>query len=156
MTLSIPQRPLPAGVVGLPASVRGPRQEHREAAPSGTLIVGQAIKVKGQIESCQNLVVEGRVEASLVAQSLAVLKNGLFKGTAVVDRADIAGHFEGTLTVRGQLSIKGSGRAAGHIRYERVKIESGGEIAGDVAVGAGAEDGAEAAAPAKRQKGHLA
>ena len=48
--------------------VRGLRQEHREAAPSGTLLVGQAIKVKGQIESCQYLVVEGRVEAGIAAE----------------------------------------------------------------------------------------
>ncbi len=154
MTLSIPQRPLPAGVIGMPASERGPRQERREATPSGTLIVGQAIKFKGQIDSCQNLIVEGRVEASLAAQSLTVLKGGLFKGTATVDKADIAGHFEGKLTVRGQLSIMGSGRAAGHIRYERIRIETGGEIAGEVAVGA--ETGPAAKAPAKRKKGQLA
>ncbi len=156
MTLSIPQRSLPAGVIGLPASERGPRHERREAAPSGTLIVGQAIKVKGQIESCQNLVVEGRVEASLSAESLTVLKDGLFKGTAVVDKADIAGHFEGTLTVRGQLSIKGSGRAAGHIRYQRITIEGGGEIAGDVASGTKADVESKSARPAKRKKGHVA
>jgi cytoskeletal protein CcmA (bactofilin family) len=151
MTLSTSHRPLPAGVVGL-SQIDRPRQERREAAPSGTLIVGQAIKVKGEIESCQNLVVEGRVEASLEAQSLTVLKDGQFKGTAVVDKADIAGSFDGTLTVRGQLSIKGSGRAAGRIRYERITIEGGGEIAGDVASGSETE----AAAPAKRKKGHVA
>ena len=152
MTLSTSQRPLPAGVVGLLQTGRGPRQERREAAASGTLLVGQAIKVKGQIESCQNLVVEGRVEAELAAQALSVLKGGLFKGTAEVDKADIAGSFEGTLTVHGVLTIKGSGKATGRIRYQRITIESGGEIAGDVAVGA--EE--EAAAPAKRQKGHVA
>ena len=156
MTLSTSQQPLPSGVVGLSRPDIGPRQERREAAPSGTLIVGQAIKVKGRIESCRNLVVEGRVEAELAAKSLSVLKGGLFKGTAEVDKADIAGTFAGTLTVHGQLSIKGSARAAGHISYERIKVESGGEIAGDVAVGAQAEDGAEASAPApaKRKKGH--
>ncbi len=149
MTLSTSQRSLPAGVVGLSHADRGPRQERREAAPSGTLLVGQAIKVKGQIESCQNLVVEGRVEAELAAQSLTVLKGGLFKGTAEVGKADIAGRFEGTLTVHGALAIKGSGTATGRIRYQRITIEGGGEIAGDVAVGAGAEGGAEA-------KGHVA
>ncbi len=152
MTLSTSQRPLPAGVVGLLQTGRGPRQERREPVASGTLLVGQAIKVKGQIESCQNLIVEGRVEAELAAQALSVLKGGLFKGTAEVDMADIAGSFEGTLTVHGALTIKGSGKATGRIRYQRITIEGGGEIAGDVAVGA--EE--EAAAPAKRQKGHVA
>ena len=152
MTLSTSQRSLPSGVVGLSHADRGPRQERREAVPSGTLLVGQAIKVKGQIESCQNLVVEGRVEAELAAKSLTVLKGGLVKGTAEVDKADIAGRFEGTLTVHGALAIKGSDKATGRIRYQRITIEGGGEIAGDVSVGA--EEAA--AAPAKREKGHVA
>jgi len=155
MTLSLSQRPLPTGVVGLSHPDRGPRQEHREAAPSGTLLVGQAIKVKGQIESCQNLVVEGRVD--LAAKTLTVLKGGLFKGTAVVDKADIAGNFEGSLTVHGALSIKSSGQASGRIRYQRITIDGGGEIAGDVAAGTEAEAEDEALAPAKRKKkGHVA
>ncbi len=152
MTFSTMQRSLPSGVVGLSHPDRGPRQERREAAPSGTLLVGQAIKVTGQIESCEHLVVEGQVEAELTAKSLSVLKGGLFTGTAEVAGAEIAGSVEGTLTVHGTLTIKGSGRATGHIRYERIIIEGGGEIAGDVAVGA--EE--QAAAPAKRKKGHVA
>ena len=152
MSYSTSQRPLPSGVVGLAYPDRTPRQEHHEATPSGTLLVGQAIKVKGQIDSCQTLVVEGRVEAELAAKVLTVLKGGLFKGTAEVDKADIAGHFEGTLTVHGPLSIKGSGKATGRIRYERISIEGGGEIAGDVAIGAEAEDGAGV----EHKKGHVA
>ena len=158
MTLSTLHRPLPTGIVGLAQGVRGLRQEHREAAPSGTLLVGQAIKVKGQIESCQYLVVEGRVEAGIAAKSLTVLKGGSFKGTAEVDRADIAGDFEGTLTVRGTLTIKSSGTAKGRISYQDIAIESGGKIAGDVGVSAEAQTqgGTEAATPAKRQTGHVA
>ena len=156
MTLSTSQRPLPSGVVGITHPNRAALQERREVTPSGTLLVGQAIKFKGQIESCQNLVVEGRVEAELAAKSLSVLKSGRFKGTAEVDKADISGRFEGTLTVHGTLSIRGSGTAVGRIRYERIVIESGGEIAGDVAIGAEAADGAGAVTPAKRKKGHVA
>lgn len=156
MTLSTSQRSLPSGVVGLSHADRGPRQERREAVPSGTLLVGQAIKVKGQIESCQNLVVEGRVEAELAAKSLSVLKGGLFKGTAEVDKADIAGRFEGTLTVHGALAIKGSGKATGRIRYQRITIEGGGEIAGEVWMDAEAENEAAAPAPAKHTKDQVA
>ncbi len=152
MTISTQQRPLPAGVVGLSQIERGPLSERREATPSGTLIIGRDIQVKGEIKSCQSLTVEGRVEASLATEALHVLNGGLFKGSAEVERADIAGTFEGTLTVRGQLSIKANGRVSGRIRYARINIEAGGEIAGEVAVGAEAED----AAKAKRKTGHVA
>ena len=153
MTTSTQQRPLPAGVVGLSQNARGPRPERREATPSGTLIIGRDIRVKGEIESCQNLIVEGQVEASLAAETLHVLNAGLFKGSAEVERADIAGTFEGTLTVRGRLSIKASGRVSGRVRYARINIEAGGEIAGEVAVDA--EAGAEVEDTAAA-KGHVA
>lgn len=87
-----------------------------------------------------------------------MLKGGSFKGTAEVDKADIAGDFEGTLTVRGTLTIKSSGTATGQISYQDIAIESGGKIAGDVGVGTKVEtqDGTGTAAPAKCQTGHVA
>ncbi len=136
------QRPLPAGVVGLSQLDRSRKADRNDAAPSGTLLVGQGIQVKGEIESCRTLVVEGRVEASLAASKLEVLKDGLFRGTAEVDKAEIAGTFDGTLTVRDRLIIKASGRVSGTIRYAQVSIEAGGEITGDVGV-----DGAAQARP---------
>lgn len=128
------QRPLPASVVGLSGPDRGAaaRPCQRGAAPSGTLIVGQGIQVKGEIESCRTLVVEGQVAASLDAEALEVLENGLFHGTAEVDRAEITGRFQGRLIARKQLTVKAGGRAAGTIRYVRLTVEPGGEIAGDV------------------------
>lgn len=125
-------RPLPPGVVGLAALERGQRTERRKSAPSGTLIVGEGIQVKGKIESCQRLVVEGHVEAAMSADALDVLAKGMFEGTAEVENAEIAGTFDGTLTVRGQLTIKDSGRVSGTILYGRILIEAGGEISGDI------------------------
>ena len=55
--------------------------------------------------------------------------------------------------MHGTLSIKASGEASGQIRYQRITIDGGGEIAGDVAVGT--DD--EVLAPTKRKKkGHVA
>ena len=126
------QRPLPPGVVGLSTLERGQRTERRESAPSGTLIVGEGIQVKGKIESCQRLVVEGHVEAAMSAVALEVLAKGMFEGTAEVENAEISGAFDGALTVRGQLIIKDSGRVSGIIRYGRIQIEAGGKISGEI------------------------
>ena len=128
------QRPLPTGVVGLSQLDRGRKADRNDAAPSGTLLVGQGIQVKGEIETCRSLVVEGRVEASLTASKLEVLKDGLFRGAVEVDKAEIAGTFDGTLTVRDRLTIKATGRASGVIRYGKLNVEAGGEIAGDIDV----------------------
>ncbi len=133
------QRPLPPGVVGLSTLERAQRAERPDSAPSGTLIVGEGIQVKGKIESCQRLVVEGHVEAAMTAAALEVLARGLFEGTAEVENAEIAGTFDGALTVRGQLTIKEDGRVSGTIRYGRLLVEAGGEISGEVDTSRAAE-----------------
>ncbi len=113
------------------------------------LSVGKNICLSGEITSCQKLVVEGRVEASLTdAQIIEVMPSGYFKGTVEVDEADISGLFEGTLIARNKLTIRTTGRVNGKVRYGRIVIESGGEIAGDMASLEESAPGRQHAAPA--------
>lgn len=104
-------------------------------AEAKKLIVGRDIVLSGKITSCDRLLVEGRVEADLSeTRSMEISPNGVFKGTAEIDTAEIAGRFEGSITVRQRLLIRASGKVIGTIRYGTVEIEAGGEIAGDVQV----------------------
>jgi len=115
------------------------------------LIVGRDIVLNGQITACDQLVVEGRVEAALEnSQSIEISETGVFKGSAVIEEAIISGHFEGNLTVRGELTVRATGRIEGEIRYGKLCIESGGQIIGTVEVlGAGGAGATSApAAPA--------
>ncbi len=93
----------------------------------------QDIHLSGEITSCDRLVVEGRVEASLTnVRVIEVAPNGFFKGDARVEEADICGGYEGTLIAYGQLTVRTGGRVSGSIRYGNIVIESGGEISGDM------------------------
>jgi len=99
------------------------------------LTVGPEIVLSGNITSCDRLVVEGRVEASLTdSRAIEIADSGFFKGTAEIDHAVIGGRFEGTLTVRERLTIRSTGRIQGKIRYGQIEIEPGGEISGEVQV----------------------
>jgi len=99
------------------------------------LIVGREIVLSGQITSCERLVVEGRVEASLSeSRFIEIAESGVFKGMAEIEHAEIAGTFEGTLTVRQKLWIRSTGKVTGTVRYGRIEIEEGGQIAGEVQV----------------------
>jgi cytoskeletal protein CcmA (bactofilin family) len=115
-----------------------PREEIRVARPDdGTpskLIVGPDIKLKGaEITDCDTLIVEGRVEASMDSRVIQISERGVFAGKAVIDVAEIRGHFEGDLTVRKQLLICATGKVSGKVRYGKLAVEEGGEISGDVA-----------------------
>ena len=105
-------------------------------APAGErkLVVGRDISVSGEINSCEILFVEGRVQANLGdCRVIEIAESGSFKGAAQVDRAEIAGRFEGTLTARERLVVRATGRLSGEIRYARLEVEGGGEITGQVA-----------------------
>ena len=97
------------------------------------LVVGHDIKIKGvEISDCDTLVVEGRVEATLDSRVLEIAEHGMFQGTIAVDQAEIRGRFEGEITVRSKLVIHSTGKVSGKVRYAKIKIEEGAEIAGDI------------------------
>lgn len=117
-------------------------EERKEAR----LVVGPDIKMKGvEVDDCDTLQVEGRIEATLDARVLQITEKGVFSGTVAVDNAEIHGRLEGELTVRKLLVVHASGRVTGKIRYARIKVEEGAELAGEISV----LDRAPAA-PAKR------
>jgi cytoskeletal protein CcmA (bactofilin family) len=120
--------------------LRRPTQESRPVPSKQTeepegkkLTVGKGIRLSGEITACEKLVVEGQVEADLTgAQDLVVAESGLFKGRAIVDRAEISGTFEGELTVREVLSLHGSGLIQGTLKFAEMEIQRGGRVRGTI------------------------
>ncbi|CAM3461255.1 bactofilin family protein [Paracidovorax anthurii] len=100
------------------------------------LTVGPNIKLKGvEITDCDTLVVEGTVEATMDSRVIQIAEQGAFRGSAEIDIAEIHGEFDGTLTVRQKLVIYSTGKVNGKIRYGKVVIEEGGQLAGEIESG---------------------
>ena len=138
-----------------PALAAVPRPGTAPAAPSpeGTLragdpsasrlVVGPHIKLKGvEIDDCDTLVVEGRVEATIACRAIQIAEGGTFKGSAELEDAEVRGAFEGELTVRGRLVVHATGRVAGKVRYGKLLVQEGGVIAGEIAAAQEAGRGA--------------
>jgi cytoskeletal protein CcmA (bactofilin family) len=105
-----------------------------EGTSGSRLIVGPDVKLKGaEIQDCDVLVVEGRVEATMDSRVIQIADKGAFSGKVGIDVAEIHGHFDGELTARSQLIIHSTGRVNGKIRYGKILIEEGGELSGDIA-----------------------
>ncbi len=101
------------------------------------LTVGPHIKLKSvEITDCDTLLVDGAVEATMDLRVMQINERGSFTGTAEVDTAEIRGQFDGVLRVRETLVIHATGRVSGRVRYGRIVIEEGGQLAGDVEMGA--------------------
>lgn len=121
-----------------------------EEAKGSRLTVGPDIKLRGaEITDCDTLVVEGRVEASMDSRVIQIAERGSFHGNVGIDVADIRGEFHGELTARKQLIIRATGSVSGTIRYGKLVIEEGGELAGDIASIASSTASSIASSPGK-------
>ena len=124
--------PQPAAQAGNDAQKPAEKSDERKEAK---LVVGPDIKMKGvEINDCDTLQVEGRIEATLDARVLHIADKGVFSGNVAVDSAEIHGRLEGELTVRKQLVVHATGRLSGKIRYARIKVEEGAELSGEISV----------------------
>jgi cytoskeletal protein CcmA (bactofilin family) len=124
---------VPKRVVDIPGAPRRMDQVRKPDGETKRLTVGRDIILSGEITSCDVLVVEGRVEATLSnSHAIEISSTGHFKGKAEIDEADINGSFDGTLTVRNRLLVRASGKVTGTVRYGQLEVERGGEVTGDV------------------------
>ena len=128
--------------------IHKPIDKVAEDRKEAKLVVGPDIKMKGvEVNDCDTLQVEGRIEATLDARVLQIAEKGVFSGTVAVDSAEIHGRLEGELTVRKQLVVHATGRLSGKIRYARIKVEEGAELSGEISV---LDRNQGAAGPSKR------
>lgn len=97
------------------------------------LVVGRNIKLSGDIDICESLIVEGQLEANLKdALLIEIADGGYFKGTAEVDEAHISGVFDGNIKVKKVLYLYSSGRINGNVEYASLAVEPGGVIQGNL------------------------
>jgi hypothetical protein len=81
-------------VVEIPGSPRRAESNGSGSYGDRKLVVGKEICLNGKITSCDTLVVEGEVEASLTdARLIDVANTGSFRGSATVDEAVINGRW---------------------------------------------------------------
>ncbi len=123
-SLTVPGRTASLQPIALPA---------QDSAERRTLVVGRGISVQGTVQDAERLVVEGTVEATMIqAAELAISPGGVFRGEVEVENAEVAGTIDGTLTVRGNLVVRATGRVLGTARCRRLQVEDGGQITGRI------------------------
>lgn len=123
----------PAGAMPSASAAGRANPAQRPAVERRTLVVGHGIAVHGNIQDAERLVVEGVIEsAKIEAAELAVALGGVFRGEGFVEDADIAGVFDGTITARGTLTVRATGRVIGVARCARLQVEDGGQISGQI------------------------
>lgn len=151
-----PQAAMAATRPAVPASQAPSAAPERPAAPASRvaakriLTVGPDIQMKGEITTCDRVVIEGMVDATMRdVHTVELAETGSLKGTAEVEDAEISGSFEGDLVVRGKITVYASGRVRGNITYGEIEIQRGGQISGNIRNVAEAKQASSAASGKK-------
>jgi len=126
----------PAAAPAATSSAPPPSARASEPSTGKRLIVGEGLSLSGDITACDLLVVEGSVQVTLNdTRAIEISETGRFtNGKAAVEEATISGVYEGELTVRGRLLVRGTGRVNGTIRYGELEVERGGRLSGSVEI----------------------
>jgi cytoskeletal protein CcmA (bactofilin family) len=115
------------------AAASGPASSPSGKASKRVLTVGHDIHMKGEISTCDRLVIEGSVDAELKeVHTVELAQTGSFKGSAEIEDAEISGTFEGDLIVNGRLIIYSTGKVSGNVSYGEIEIERGGQLSGAI------------------------
>jgi cytoskeletal protein CcmA (bactofilin family) len=146
-TTPLPTRnPAPASSAPASSAAAPAARAAADTSAGKRLIVGQGLSLSGDITACDLLIVEGSVQVTLNdTRAIEITETGRFtNGKAAVEEATISGVYQGELTVRGRLLVRGTGRVDGTIRYGELEVERGGRLAGTVEI---LSEPASAAAP---------
>lgn len=141
-------RPVTAPIPGAATAAHEPSRAAMGAAARHSqaskrvLTVGPDIQMKGEITTCDRVVIEGVVDAAMRdVHTVELTESGSLKGTAEVEDAEISGSFEGDITVRGKLTIYSTGKVRGNITFGEIEIQRGGQISGNVRNASDAKSG---------------
>lgn len=116
-----------------PVLLHGGGPSRAETGNERELVVGAGIELKGEVKGCRRLVVHGDAQVTVEAtDALVVGADGTFRGACEVESAEIAGRFDGTLTVRGRLLVRATGCVKGEVRFGELEIERGGQLSGNI------------------------
>ena len=116
-------------------------------------IISAGLKVIGNLESEDDIQINGRVEGDVRSRTLTILENAQVVGSVAADTVHIFGSVRGQ--VMGTLvKIAQSGQIEGDIAYQRISIEEGAVLEGRVSriSNAGKPATAPAAKPATAPK----
>ena len=116
-----------------PAPAAQPVAKPADDGPTD-FVIGRGTRLKGEIEAGGDVIVEGKVEASIRAATMRIAAGGSVSGEVEAANVEVRGQFEGTLNVRECLTVSGEGHVSGTVRYGELKVDRGARITGDIAL----------------------
>jgi cytoskeletal protein CcmA (bactofilin family) len=102
--------------------------------PAAKAILGKSVVFKGQIESREDLIIEGDVEGTIemIEHRLTIAPSGEVKATVMAREVEVLGSIEGKVEAVDKVYIRKGARFIGDVHSAGIVIEDGGFIKGNI------------------------
>jgi cytoskeletal protein CcmA (bactofilin family) len=134
-----------------PAQAKAPTQP---ASSEARAMIGSKVKVTGDIESAEDLLIEGEVNGTvkLAENELVIGNSGRVHADIEAKTVRIEGEVQGDITGRERVVITASGNVQGNVSAPRVMLEDGGRFKGSIDMGGSKAAAAPSPAPSPAAK----
>jgi len=115
-----------------PSSPAPPRQAAAE--PRGRAVIGESIRIEGDVSGEEDLLVQGQVEGKidLAKNNVTVGRPGRVKADIHGRSISVEGKVQGNLFADEQVVVRESGEVRGNITAPRVSLEDGAKFKGSI------------------------
>lgn len=97
--------------------------------PHNVSVISKALKITGQLESTEDIRIDGEVDGDVRAASVTVGSNARVKGTVYGETVELAGTVDGKIEAK-KVVLMSTARMSGDVVHQDIKIESGAFIDG--------------------------
>ena len=117
------------------------------SSPRDVAVIGETIRIQGDVSGDENLVINGKVDGTVVlkAHDLTVGQSGLVTASVTAHVVRIEGEVTGDITGAEKVVVTRTGKVRGNITSPRVSLEDGARFKGSIDMDPGS--GAQASAP---------
>jgi cytoskeletal protein CcmA (bactofilin family) len=98
-------------------------------SPPGTSVISRALKITGQLESSEDIEIQGEVEGDVRALSVRVGAGAKVRGTVYGEEVELAGTVDGKIEAR-KVVLTSSAHMSGDVVHQDISIQSGAYING--------------------------
>jgi len=113
-------------------------QKEDEAVRNGSLsqkssLIGDTIVINGEIESEEEIIIEGRIEGFIRSKGLVIVeKKGVVDAEIDASEVVVIGKVNGNVTGIKKVEIKPNGEVNGNIKSQRVVLAEGAVFKGNI------------------------
>jgi cytoskeletal protein CcmA (bactofilin family) len=103
-------------------------------SPAVKAVFGKSVVFKGQIQSREDLIIEGEVEGTIemIEHRLTVAPDGNVKANVIAREVEVLGSIQGKLQAADKVYIRKGAKFVGDVHSAGIVIEDGGYIKGNI------------------------